>query len=91
MSRLNLAQRPALRSTRIGAAVVVVGALLVAVIGFAGVKTLAHSKAGRRAVKLPDAHYLPPTPAALLAIKAESGAVTSIVVPAGNSTGSTSQ
>ena len=28
MSRLNLAQRPALRSTRLGAAVVVVGALL---------------------------------------------------------------
>lgn len=68
------------RWTKLGTALLVVAALLVGILGLVGVKTLAHSKAGRRASTLPPAQALPDTPAALLAVKAESGALMALVV-----------
>lgn len=68
------------RWTRLGTALLVIGALLVALLGYVSVKTLAHSKEGKRASTLPPPQALRETPAALLAIKAESGSLMSLVV-----------
>jgi len=68
------------RWTKFGTAILVVAALVVGILGLVGVRTLANSKAGRRASTLPAAQSLPVTPAALLAVKAESGALMALVV-----------
>ena len=68
------------RWTRLGIIVCTVGAVVLAVLGVVGVRTLANSKAGRNASSLPPAQALPKTEAALLAVKAESGALTALVV-----------
>jgi hypothetical protein len=68
------------RWTRLGIIVCSVAAVLLAVLGVVGVRTLAHSKAGRNASSLPPAQALPKTEAALLAVKAETGALTALAV-----------
>jgi hypothetical protein len=63
------------RWTRLAVGLGVVSAVLLAGLGYAGAKTLAHSKAGRRAVTTAPATPLPETPVALLGTKSESGSL----------------
>ena len=67
------------RWTRLGAIVCVVALVLVAVLAAVGVRTLANSKAGQNASSLPPAQALPRTEAALLAIKADTGALATLL------------
>lgn len=68
------------RWTRLGWVVAVLAGFLAVVLAVWGVRTLEDSRAGRRATNLPPAVSLPATSAALVAIKADSGALTSLVV-----------
>ncbi len=65
-------------------AAALVGGLLVAAVlvtlGYVGVDTLRNSKEGRPADTRPPGRTLPPTPAALLAVRGDDGALTSLVV-----------
>ncbi|MEI7992480.1 MAG: hypothetical protein WCH93_08615 [Actinomycetota bacterium] len=76
------------RWTRLGAIVCVVALVLVAVLAAVGVRTLANSKAGQNASSLPPAQALPRTEAALLAVKADTGALAALVVLAKAAPGS---
>lgn len=68
------------RWTRLGWLTALGAAFLVVVLALWGVRTLEDSRAGRRATNLPPSVSLPATQAALVAIKAETGALTSLVV-----------
>jgi hypothetical protein len=68
------------RWTRLGWVTAFGAAVLLVVFAVWGVRTLEDSRAGRRATNLPPAVSLPATSAALVAIKADSGALTALVV-----------
>lgn len=68
------------RWTRLGWLTAALAAFLAVVLALWGVRTLQDSRAGRRATNLPPAVSLPATSAALVAIKADTGALVSLVV-----------
>lgn len=79
------------RWNRLAIGVGVVAALVLGLLAYKGAKTLAHSKAGRRAVTLAPATPLPDTPVALLGTKSESGsliALTAVALAAPGADGS---
>lgn len=76
------------RWTRLGLIVCAAATVVIVILAAVGVRTLAHSKAGRSASKLPPAQSLPKTEAALLAIKADTGGLSALVILAKAAPGS---
>jgi len=68
------------RWTRLGAILVGLAIVIVAVLGVVGAQTLVNSRAGRRASSLPPAQTITDTPAALLAVRSDTGALSALVV-----------
>lgn len=68
------------RWTRLGAVIVVVAIVIVAVLAVVGARTLVNSRAGRRASTLPPAQSIVDTPAALLAVRSDTGGLSALVV-----------